>query len=259
MTGADGVVLWEQRGHVAIITLNRPEVRNAVDAATSQAVAEVVRRVDDTPEVRVAVLTGAGSVFSAGADLAALDRGELEGIIGVEGGFCGIVRAQRRKPLIAALNGSALAGGCELALACDVVVAADDAELGLPEARLGIIAGAGGLIRLPQVLGPKRAMELILTGDRIGAVEAAELGLVNHCVPRDEVLGRALEIAEKIAANAPVAVEESRMVVEAFLNGTAEDAWLRNASAWTRVLATEDAAEGPRAFVERREPRWTGS
>jgi enoyl-CoA hydratase/carnithine racemase len=258
VSDAEANVLWERRGQVAIVTLNRPELRNAVDAATSSAVAAAMRRLEDDPEVRVGILTGAGSAFSAGADLGALDRGELDGIIGIEGGFCGVVRARRRKPLIAAVNGFALAGGCELALASDIVVAAEEAEFSLPEVRVGIIAGAGGLIRLPQAIGPKKALELILTADRIGAADAERLGLVNHCVPRDAVLDRALEIAGRIAANAPVAIEESMAIVAATVDGTAADGWLQNDASWVRVRATADAVEGPQAFLERRPPRWTG-
>lgn len=248
----------ECRGAIALVTLNRPEVRNAVDAATSRAAADAVREIETDPALRVGILTGAGDVFCAGADLKALARGELDGIIGIEGGFCGLTEASRTKPMIAAVNGHALAGGFELALACDMVVAEEGAEFGLPEVGHGIIAGAGGLVRLPAAVGAKRAMELALTGDRIGGEEALRRGFVNHLVPAGTALERAFEIASKIAANAPIAVEESRAVIEASEETTESAAWERNRQAWLRVRDSSDAKEGPLAFEERRPPRWTG-
>ena len=254
-----GTVRVERAGHVGTIVIDRPERRNALDPETSQAMADAVAQLDGDPEVRVIILTGAGTVFSAGADLEAVAAGRTREIIEVEpGGFGGLVRSDRRTPVIAAVNGHALAGGFELVLACDLAVAAQDAQFGLPEVARGIIAGAGGLVRLPHLMPPKRALELILTADRLTAADAYALGLVNRVVAREEVLPEARALADRIAANAPVAVRESRWVaVRSLAEGEAEG-WAANERAWPVVLASEDAAEGPRAFTEKRAPRWTG-
>ena len=254
-----GTVRLERDGHVATITLDRPERRNAVDPETSQAMADAIVEIEADHEIRVAIVTGAGDVFCAGADLAAVAAGRTREIIDVEpGGFCGLVRSERRTPVIAAVNGHALAGGFELMLACDLVVAAADAEFGLPEVSRGIMAGAGGLVRLMQAVAPKRALELIMTGDRITAPEAHELGLVNRVVERAEVLAEARALADRVAANAPVAVRESRWVAEQTLRHGETEGWAANERSWAVVLASEDAAEGPRAFTEKRAPVWTG-
>jgi enoyl-CoA hydratase/carnithine racemase len=253
-------VLFERRGRVAVFILNRPAQRNAVDPDVTRQMNELVSSFEADDELWVGVVTGAGDVaFSAGADLKAIAAGRLTELVDVEpGGFAGVVRLRRRKPLIAAVNGAALAGGCEIALACDLIVAAEHASFGLPEVKRGIIAGAGGLQRLVRRIPPCRALELALTGRAIGAGEALTLGLINEVVPRDRVVVRALELAEVIAANAPIAVQESRAVMDASLQGTEEEAWRRAAQAWDRVLASADAAEGPRAFAEKREPVWQG-
>jgi enoyl-CoA hydratase/carnithine racemase len=254
-----GTVRLERDGHVATIVIDRPERRNAVDPETSQAMSAAVSELDADPEVWVILLTGAGDVFCAGADLAAIAAGRLHEITDdVPGGFGGLVRSERRTPVIAAVNGHALAGGFELMLACDLVVAAEDAQFGLPEVARGIIAGAGGLVRLPHLIAPKRALELILTADRISAAEAHALGLVNRVVPRDDVLPEAHALAARITANAPVAVRESRWVADQALRHGEEEGWAANERAWAVVLASEDAAEGPRAFTEKRPPAWTG-
>jgi enoyl-CoA hydratase/carnithine racemase len=249
----------ERHGHVAVITIERPERRNAIDPETCREMNDAVVEVDADPDVWVAILTGRGDVFCAGADLAAVAAGRVREIIDVEpGGFGGLVRSQRRTPVIAAVNGHALAGGFELVLACDLVVAADTAEFGLPEVARGIIAGAGGLIRLPRLIPPKRAMELILTAERLTAAEALSLGLINQVVPGDAVLAAADALAARVCANAPVAVRESRWVVEQVLSHGDEQAWEANERAWAAVLASADAAEGPRAFTEKRAPVWSG-
>jgi enoyl-CoA hydratase/carnithine racemase len=219
---------------------------------------DAVVALDTDHDVRVIVLTGAGSVFSAGADLAAVAAGRTREIIGVPGGFGGLTRSNRQTPVIAAVNGHALAGGFELMLACDLAVAAEDAEFGLPEVARGIIAGAGGLVRLPAAIGPKRALELILTAGRITAAEAHAYGLVNRVVARDRVLPEAYELAERIAANAPVAVRESRRVAMEALERGADAGWEANERSWVTVLDSEDALEGPRAFTEKRPPEWQG-
>jgi len=253
-------VLFEERGRVAIFTINRPDQRNAVDPAVTLQMNQLISRFERDDELWVGVVTGAGEqAFSAGADLRALAAGRLSEIVDVEPyGFAGVTRGERQKPLIAAVNGVALAGGFEITLACDLVVAAENARFGLPEVRRGIIPGEGGLQRLPRMMPPLRALELILTGEPIDAREAERLGLVNHVTRAEDVLSKAVELAESIAANAPIAVREGLAVARTAIAAGEEAAWDRTRSAWERVLASEDAAEGPRAFAERREPNWTG-
>lgn len=253
-------VVFERRGRVVVLTINRPERRNAVDPEVSGLMNRYVAELEADPELWVGVVTGAGdAAFSAGADLKAIAAGRMAEITEVEPyGFAGLVRGERRKPMIAAVNGVALAGGWEIALACDLIVAAEGARFGLPEVSRGIIAGAGGLQRLPRLIPPLRAMELILTGRAIAAREALQLGVVNEVVEEGAALGRALERAEEIAANAPVAVRESRAVARAAIAGSEAEAWERSERAWEAVLASEDASEGPRAFAERRAPIWKG-
>lgn len=250
-------VLTEVAGRVATITLDRPERRNAVDPETSRAVAAALAAVEADPEVRVAVLTGAGPVFCAGADLKAIADGRLDELLGQPGGFCGLGALRRTKPLIAAVNGHALAGGCELALACDLVIAAENAEFGLPEVSRGIIAGAGGVFRLALAIPPKRAMELLLTAGRISAGEAHSLGLVNQVTPPGGAAAGALEVAERIAAQSPIAVRETRALVERAAEGSAADLWRATEEAWVRIQASPDSVEGATAFAERRAPRWS--
>jgi enoyl-CoA hydratase len=206
----------------------------------------------------VAVLTGEGSTFSAGADLKVLAAGRGTELSAEPGGFAGFVRYPRTKPVIAAVRGFALAGGTELVLACDLVVAASDAAFGLPEVTRGIVATAGGVFRLPRLLPRARALELILTGERMGAEEAHRLGLVNSVVPAEEVLATAQRLAERICANAPLAVRESLAIARTAFDLSEEEGWRRSAEASTRIRQTEDAQEGPRAFAEKREPRWVG-
>jgi enoyl-CoA hydratase/carnithine racemase len=250
-------VRYEVDGHVATITLDRPEQRNAIDPETSHAVAACVRRLDEDAAVRVGILTGAGDVFCAGADLKAVAAGRLREIIELPGGFCGLVAARRRTPLIAAVNGHALAGGCELALACDLVVADERAEFGLPEVSRGIIAGAGGLFRLSQAIPPKRAMELILTASRMPATEAQRFGLVNQLAPPGGTLELARALALRVAEHSPLAVRESRALVQEAVEQGVDHLWAATEDAWRRVLAGSDAVEGARAFAERRDPVWT--
>ena len=251
-------VRYDVDGRVATITLDRPEQRNAVDPELTEALGEAVAAFEADPEVWVAVLTGAGPNFCAGADLKALAAGRAAELVTEQGGFAGWVRYPRTKPVIAAVTGFALAGGTELVLACDLVVAAPDAQFGLPEVTRGIVAAAGGLFRLPRVLPPARAAELVLTGERLGAEEAHRYGMVNHLVPAEEVLMKAREIADRICANAPVAVRESLAVVRDAYELTEQQGWDRSAQAMARARASEDAQEGPRAFAEKRAPRWTG-
>jgi len=251
-------VLLEVDGRVATITLNRPEQRNAVDPALTLALEAAVERVEADPEVWLAVLTGAGPNFCAGADLKALAAGRGAELSTAAGGFAGFVRYPRSKPVIAAVRGFALAGGTELVLACDLVVAASDAAFGLPEVTRGIVAAGGGLFRLPQAIPAARARELVLTGDRLPAEEAHSLGLVNRLVDAADVLTEARALADRICQNAPVAVRESLAVVRAAGELTETQGWARSAEAMTRAQQSEDAREGPRAFAEKRAPRWSG-
>lgn len=251
-------VRYEVDGRVATFTLDRPDQRNAVDPDLTSALGEAVGRFEADPEVWVGILTGEGPNFCAGADLKALAAGRAAELVTAQGGFAGWVRYPRTKPVIAAVKGFALAGGTELVLACDLVVAATDSSFGLPEVTRGIIAAGGGLFRLPRAIAPARARELVLTGDRIDATEALRLGLVNRVVPADEVLGAARELADRICRNAPLAVRESLAIVRDAMGMTEEQGWQRTIEAMDRIRRSEDAKEGPRAFAEKRDPRWTG-
>jgi enoyl-CoA hydratase len=251
-------VLYALDGHVATLTLNRPDQRNAVSPELTSAMDAGMRRFEQDDDAWVALLTGAGTDFCAGADLKALAAGRAAELITEAGGFGGFVRYPRTKPVIAAVRGFALAGGTELVLACDLVVAGTDVQFGLPEVTRGIVAAAGGLFRLPRVLPPARAMELILTADRLGAQEAHRLGMVNHLVEPDAVLERARELADRICRNAPLAVRESLAIARDAQRIDDEQAWERSAAAMQRVRRTADAKEGVQAFVDKRPAQWTG-
>jgi crotonobetainyl-CoA hydratase len=252
--------LFERRGRIALFTINRPEQRNAIDPDVTRLMNEHVVEFERDPELWVGIVTGAGDVaFSAGADLKAVAEGRMAEIKDAGPyGLAGLMRGERTKPMIAAVNGVALAGGLEIAIACDIVVASETARFGIPEVSRGIIAGAGGLQRLPLLIPPLRALEMILTAQPIEAEEAHRLGLVNHVVPPARVLERAFEIAETIVANAPVAVQESRAVARTSIVSGEVAAWERTDQAWERVRASPDALEGPTAFAERRPPVWVG-
>ncbi len=253
-------VLFERRAdHVALVTLNRPEARNAINGAVAQAMDEIVARSESDDDIWAVVLTGSGSLaFSAGADLKAVSAGRGSDLSTPRGGFGGFVYAPRSKPWIAAVNGPALAGGCELALACDLIIAVPEARFGLPEVKRALAATAGGLFRLPRVLPQRIALEMIATGDPISAERALALGMINQLVPAAQLINAALALAGRITVNAPVAVRASLQVArQAF---SASDAELRSASeeAWLRVRESEDFKEGPLAFIEKRAPNWSG-
>lgn len=252
-------VLYEIEGRIAVITINRPEARNAVNGAVASAMNDIMHRFESDTEVWIAILTGAGNrAFSAGADLKAMAGGQGRLLETEEGDFAGFVRFPRTKPIIAAVNGFALAGGTELVLACDLVIASEEAEFGLPEVARGIIAAGGGLFRLPLAIGRAQAIELILTGDRISAQQAHQLGLVNHVVPAAELMPTARTLATRICANAPIAVRESLAIAKHAHEWSEQEAWARTRQALIRVMQTADAQEGPRAFAEKREPKWKG-
>ena len=256
-------VLTERRGHVLLVTLNRPDARNAVNGELTLGLGTALEEAEQDAEVRVVVLTGAGEQsFCAGADLKAISRGESLNPPGTEAwGFAGMVQHPISKPVIAAVNGNALGGGTELVLTADLAVAAEHAQFGLPEVKRGLIAAAGGVLRLPAQMPHKVAMRLILTGEPIRAADAARWGLVNEVVPAAELLDAALALAEAIAANAPLSVQYSKKVAQGIEDGRIprEDAaWAASDAAMMAVFTSEDAMEGPIAFAEKRAPVWKG-
>jgi enoyl-CoA hydratase/carnithine racemase len=261
LAGPGGPVIVERVGpHILLVTLNRPEARNAIDGAVALALDRVVKALDAETSLRVGVLTGAtGGVFCAGADLKEIAAGRVDSLRTPDGGFAGFVNATRAKPWIAAVDGMALAGGCELVLACDLVVASETAQFALPEVQRGLIALAGGCYRLVRALPRALALEMILTGERIGAALAFQHGMVNRMVPSDMVRHEALALAEKICGNAPLAVRESLHIARRSFDLTDEQLVALGAEARARLVRSDDYKEGPRAFIERRPPNWTGS
>lgn len=254
-------VRTERRGNVLLVTLDRPEARNAVNGEVSTLLGRALHEADTDPEIRVVVLTGAGDQsFCAGADLKAISRGEdIFPAENREWGFAGMMQHYVSVPVIAAVNGTALGGGCEIALCCDLVVAADHAVFGLPEVKRGLIAAAGGAFRLPQQVPHRVAMEMLLTGEPISADRALELHLVNRVVPAARVVEEAMELAAVIAANAPLSVQASKRVALGISGGARPgevETWALSDAEMIAVMTSEDAAEGPRAFAEKRAPVW---
>lgn len=260
-------VRFETSGAVAVVTIDRPEARNAIDPATDRALAEAWGQFRDRAELRVAVLTGAGDVaFCAGADLRsvgefyrALTPSQRLARAEAEPGLGGLTRNLAVwKPVIAAVNGYCLAGGLELALACDIRIASESAVFGLPEVTWGIVPGAGGTQRLPRAIPLGAALELILTGERITAAEAHRLGLVNRVVPPDRLLPEALAVAERVARNGPLAVQAAKQAVYRGYHLPLDEALRLEQLLAEPVRQSEDAREGPRAFLQRRTPDFTG-
>jgi crotonobetainyl-CoA hydratase len=254
-------VRTERRDHVLLVTIDRPEARNAVNGEVSTLLGRALHEADTDPEIRVVVLTGSGDTsFCAGADLKAIMRGEdIFPSENREWGFGGIIQHPVSVPVIAAVNGAALGGGTEIALACDLVVAAEHARFGLPEVRRGLIAAAGGAFRLMDYVPHRVAMEMMLTGEPIDAARALELHLVNRVVPAEGLLDAALELAGVIAANAPLSVQATKRVALGISGGARpgeDEAWRISDTEMMAVMTSEDAAEGPRAFAEKREPVW---
>jgi enoyl-CoA hydratase len=249
-------VLVERRGFTQVITINRPEVKNALDGAAARALAAAADELDADDELRVGVLTGAGGTFCAGMDLKAWQRGDKPNIEGR--GFGGITITVPRKPLIAAVEGWALAGGFELMLACDLVVAADGSKFGVPEVKRALVAGGGAALLLPRRIPHTVAMELLLTGEAITAARAAELGLVNRLVSDGGALEGALRLAEMIAANGPLAVAVTKQIARAQADWTVTEGWQRQAELYKQVFESADAREGAAAFAEKRAPVWRG-
>jgi enoyl-CoA hydratase len=252
------VIERERRGRVEILAINRPEARNAVNSDVAQGIEAALDDVEADNEVWAVVLTGRGPVFSAGADLKVVASGGGIELMTKRGGFGGITQREFPKPLIAAVNGPALAGGFEIVLSCDLVVAADDARFGLPEVKRGLFASAGGLVRLPKRVPLALATEVAVTGEPIDARRAHALGLVNRVVPREQVVDEALALAALIAENAPVAVRSSLRMVREAGDLSEADAWRLNGELMAEVGSTKDAIEGATAFAEKRKPNWTG-
>ena len=251
-----GEVLVEEEDGLLVVTINRPESRNAVNRAVSYGVCAAVDELDRRDDLRIGILTGAGGTFCAGMDLKAFLRGEITRVEGR--GILGIAQTPPRKPLIAAVEGYALAGGFEAVLACDLLVASREAKFGLPEAKRGLAAAAGGLIRLPRVIPQRIAMEMALTGDMYGAEELARYGLVNRLVEPGTALAAAKGLARRIVANAPLAVAASKRVVVESRDWPLDAMFERQAEITGGLLASADAREGATAFAERRPARWSG-
>lgn len=248
-------VLTEVRDGVLIVTLNRPEAKNAANRALSEGVAAAMDQLDSDDTLRVGIITGAGGTFCSGMDLKGFLAGEVPFVKGR--GFAGLTEAPPKKPLIAAVDGYALAGGFEIMLTCDLVVANKDARFGIPEAKRGLAAAAGGLVRLPRQISPRLAMELALTGDFITAQRAYEIGLINR-VTDGVALDGALELAASITANGPLAVARSKRVIVESREWSEAEMWTKQSETLGNLFASEDAREGAAAFAQKRKPEWKG-
>ncbi len=246
-------VLIERRARVLVITLNRPDAMNAIDGSLAAGLWTAVESLNDDASLTAGVLTGAGRGFCSGMDLKAFGEGVDIGPL------LRFVERGSDKPLIGAIEGFALAGGLEIALTCDLLVAARGAKLGIPEVKVGLFAGAGGLMRLPSRVGYGRAMEMAITGDPITAEQAADLGLVTRLVEPGEAVEAAVALASRVAENAPLAVAASKQLIRATQGVTEEEFWSLQRAHQMKVFTSKDAREGPRAFAEKRAPNWTGS
>ncbi|WP_077086735.1 crotonase/enoyl-CoA hydratase family protein [Mycobacterium rhizamassiliense] len=249
-------VLVEQRGRILIITINRPKAKNAVNSAVANGLAAAVDRLDEEAGLSVGILTGAGGSFCAGMDLKAFARGELPI---VEGRGMGFTERPPVKPLIAAVEGYALAGGTELALATDLIVASKDSAFGIPEVKRGLVAGGGGLLRLPQRIPSAIAMELALTGENLSAERAHALGMVNALAEPGGALDAAIDLAERIAANGPLAVAATKRIMVESRGWSPDTMFAEQNALLAPVFSSNDAKEGAIAFAEKRAPKWTGT
>jgi len=252
------IVEFETEGHVGIITINRPDARNAVNGEVARGIEEAIDKIEEDDSLWLGILTGVPPVFSAGADLKEINAGRAGDLQTQRGGFAGITRRERSKPIIAAVDGPALAGGTEITLACDLIVASTTARFGIPEVKRCLVAAGGGLFRLPRKLPFNIAMELTLTGDPIEAERAHHFGLVNVLCEPGEALAKAKELAGRIEANAPVAVRESRRVVYAAMTEDEDTGWRLSGEAMMKAMSSEDMKEGLTAFIEKRPPNWAG-
>ncbi|WP_204014431.1 crotonase/enoyl-CoA hydratase family protein [Sphaerimonospora thailandensis] len=249
-------VLVEADGGVAVVTINRPQAKNAVNGAVARGIAAALDELDERRDVSAIVITGAGGTFCAGMDLKAFLGGDFPVVEGR--GFGGITERSARKPMVAAVEGYALAGGFEIALSCDVIVASEEAKFGLPEPKRGLVAAAGGVMRLPRRIPYHVAMEIALTGDFYPASRLYELGLVNRVTPAGEALAGALELARKIAANAPLALAATKRVVTESADWSREEMFAKQNEITSPIFASKDAMEGAAAFAEKRAPNWSG-
>jgi enoyl-CoA hydratase len=252
------MVDYEVKGHYAILTINRPEARNAVNAAVASGIEEGIDKLEADDDVWVGILTGVPPVFCAGADLKEINAGNAGGLATKRGGFGGITTRERDKPIIAAVDGPALAGGTEIVLSCDLVVASRSATFGIPEVKRSLVAAAGGLFRLGRKIPLNVAMECALTGDPISAERAYHFGLVNVLCEDGEALAKASELADRVCANAPIAVRGTRKVVIEATNAPDEIGWQMSAEAMAKAMKSEDFSEGLTAFIEKRPPAWKG-
>jgi enoyl-CoA hydratase len=252
------MITFDVDGHVAVITLDRVEARNAINGAMAQAIEGAIDRLEDDDDLWVGILTHNGPVFCAGADLKEIAAGNGGSLGTKRGGFGGIVARERTKPLIAAVDGHAVAGGTEIALACDLRVASRTSKFGIPEVKRSLVAAAGGLVRLPRVLPPAIAMELAVTGDTLDAERAYHFGMINDLCEPGAAVGAARTLAARITANAPLAVRMSRQLVLDAPGQTDRDGMRAAGQAMVALSSTDDYAEGPRAFIEKREPEWKG-
>jgi len=251
-------VRFEKEDHIGVITINRPEARNAINGDVAQGIEAALDEIEADASLWVGIITGEGTTFCAGADLKAVASGDAGALNTERGGFAGLVQRERTKPLIAAVNGHAVAGGCEILLACDMAVVAEGVKIGVPEVKRSLVAAAGALIRLPRVLGPARAAELALTGDPITPEEARDAGLINRVVKADEVMDEARALAARVTVNAPLAVQASLGILRQAFDEDEPTLFKESNRAIARLAHTEDFKEGPRAFIEKRPPVWKG-
>ena len=251
----DSVTVHQIEG-VQVISINRPQVRNAINRAVSEAVAAAVDELDERADLTLGIITGTGGNFCTGMDLKAFLAGELVALPGR--GLAGFIQRPPRKPMIAAVEGWALAGGFEIALACDLIVAARDARFGLPEVKRGLVAAAGGLLRLPRRIPPAIAKQLALTGEPLSAADASRLGLVNELTEPGQALDGALDLARRITPNGPLAVRTTKQILDQALDWTVAEGFSRQEPMVAQILASADAREGAAAFAEKRPPAWTG-
>jgi enoyl-CoA hydratase len=249
-------ILTERQGRTLVITINRPEARNAFNLAVTKGLADAMDELDATPELSVAIVTGAGGNFCAGMDLKAFVAGE---VVSIPGRGIGFTEQPPRKPVIAAVEGYALAGGTEIVLATDLVVAAKNAKFGIPEVKRGLVAAGGGLLRLPHRIPYQKALELALTGDNFTAEEAADWGFVNVLTEPGEALAGALALAERITKNGPLAVAATKEIIVKSAGWSEDEMWRKQSELIRPVFSSKDAIEGATAFAEKRAPNWTGS
>ena len=253
---SDAAVLTEISDGVMTITINRPNAKNAVNKDVAEGIAVALDALDADDNTHVVILTGAGGTFCSGMDLKAFVTGETPYVAGR--GFAGMVEKSTDKPMIAAVEGYALAGGCELAITCDLIVAADNSMFGIPEVKRGLAAAAGGLVRLPRQIPSRVAMEMALTGDFMSAERAMSVGLINQIAPAGEALAQAKALAAKIAENGPLAVKRSKQVIKESIDWSQDEMFANQQEITSAVFSSEDAIEGATAFAEKRKPNWKG-